>query len=92
MEFKSGEIYTSTDNDNIYIWKCDVDGAVSASRRLYFKEWGISQGDYQNYTVGFHGWTIHREPTYEEKSWLEACIQAGCFVSKPESGINYEIY
>ncbi len=94
MELIKGNIYTSVDMDgntkDIYIWRCNRDGDLNTNARLLVR---VDSKPSFEPNVGNHGWRDYREPTYEEKAWLEACIEAKKTVPKPEiSGINYEIY
>ncbi len=89
MKLIKGEIYTATDGGERYIWRCDKDGRESTDFRLHINSWGIESIGKK---VGSHRWNKHREPTYEERTWLEACIKADMLVPKPEINNNYEIY
>jgi len=93
MELIKGNIYTAIDEISTgvkYIWKCGLDGENTASFRLYITKNGGGASFERN--VGYHGWRQHMEPTYEERTWLEACIEANKLVSRPEISNNYEIY
>ncbi len=89
MELIKGEIYTSTLDGNIYIWRCDKTGNYSNDARLLLQKVGSHLFEIN---VGFHGWRNVRQSTPTEKAWLEACIEAKKLVPTPEAGINYEIY
>jgi len=89
MKLIKGNIYTGTDRGERYIWMCDKDGRHSTNYRLHLTKSGSPS--FQK-DVGSHRWDNNREPTYEERAWIEACIAAGELVPEPKNEINYEIY
>ncbi len=94
MTYKKDKYYTAECVHNnermIYIWKCAQDRNTKYSHRLiYYLNEKHSNANRYNVSLLMegdgHGWTDNRLSTFEEITWLDACIAASEYVTKEEA-------